>query len=110
MMESRTSSTCMVVQRKADKKRGWETSNTCMVVQRKADKKRVGRRQAPNDREESEEGVDDELIENEDRVKVWRFGKSLNSPLTKAVMATITPHVDMRVVVVYATSIKEMVA
>ena len=49
---------------------------------------------------------DDEpgLIEDGDRVKVWRFGKSLNSPLTKSVMAKITPHVDMRVVIVYSFS------
>ena len=53
-----------------------------------------------------EEGDDDEpkLIEDGDRVKTWRFGRSLNSPLTKAVMAAITPHVDMRVVVVYSFS------
>ena len=52
------------------------------------------------------EGDDDEskLIEDVDRVKTWCFKKSLNSPFTKAVMATITPHVDMRVVFVYSFS------
>ena len=46
------------------------------------------------------------LIEDGNRVKKWRFGKSnpFNSPLTKTAMATITPHVDMRVVVVYSFS------
>ena len=44
------------------------------------------------------------LIEDGNRVKTWRFGKSFNSPLTKTAMATITPHVDMRVVVVYSFS------
>ena len=44
-----------------------------------------------------EEDDDDEpkLIEDGDRVKTWVLKKSLNSPLTKAVIATITPHVDM---------------
>ena len=42
--------------------------------------------------------------ENGNRVKTWRFKKSLNSPLTRTVMARITPHVDMRVVVVYSFS------
>ena len=46
----------------------------------------------------------DELIEDGNRVKTWRFEKSLNSPLTGVVMARITPHVDMRVVVVYSFS------
>ena len=32
-------------------------------------------------------------------MKTWCFRKSLNSPLTKAAIAQITPHVDMRVVV-----------
>ena len=54
-----------------------------------------------------DEDDDDELklIEDGDRVKsvkTWRFGKSLSSPLTKTAMATITPHVDMRVVVIYS--------
>ena len=35
-------------------------------------------------------------------MKTWRFGKSLNNPLTKTVMATVTSHVNMRVVVVYS--------
>ena len=53
-----------------------------------------------------EEEVDDEpkLIEDGDRVKTWRFKKSFNSPLTQAVMAIITLHVDMRVVVDYSFS------
>ena len=53
-----------------------------------------------------EEDDDDEpkLIEDGDRVKTWRYGKSLNSSLTKTAMGTITPHVDMRVVVVYCFS------
>ena len=56
-----------------------------------------------------DEDDDDELklIEDGDRVKsvkTWRFGKSLSSPLTKTAMATITPHVDMRVLVVYSVS------
>ena len=51
-----------------------------------------------------EEDNELKLIEDRDRVKTWRFGKSLNSPLTKMLMATITPHVDMRVVVVYSFS------
>ena len=51
-----------------------------------------------------EEDNELKLIEDRDRVKTWRFGKSLNSPLTKMLMATITPHVDMRVVVVYIFS------
>ena len=55
-------------------------------------------------REGIEEDDEPGLIEDGNRVKVWRFRKSLNSPLTKAVMATITPHVDMRVVVVYSFS------
>ena len=44
-----------------------------------------------------EEDDDDEpkLIEDGDRVKTWRLKKSLKSPLTKAVIATITLHVDM---------------
>ena len=46
----------------------------------------------------------DELVEDGNRVKAWRFEKSLNSPLTGVVMAKITPHVDMRVVVVYSFS------
>ena len=46
----------------------------------------------------------DELVEDGDRVKAWRFENSLNSPLTRTVMAKITPHVDMRVVVVYSFS------
>ena len=46
----------------------------------------------------------DELVEDGNRVKAWRFEKSLNSPLTRVVMARITPHVDMRVVVVYSFS------
>ena len=37
-------------------------------------------------------------------MKTWRFGKSLNNLLTKTVMATVTPHIDMRVVVVYSFS------
>ena len=53
-------------------------------------------------REESDKGVDDELIENGNRVKAWCFRKSLKSPLTKTMMAQITPHVDMPVVVVYS--------
>ena len=59
-----------------------------------------------------EEDDEPKLKEDGDRVKTWRFGKILNTPLTKAVMATVTPHIDMRVLVVYslvATSIKEMV-
>ena len=40
--------------------------------------------------------------ENGNRVKAWRFEKSLNSSLNKTVMAQITLHVDMRVVVVYS--------
>ena len=53
-----------------------------------------------------EEDDDDEpkLIEYGDRVKTWRFGKSLNISLTKTALPTITPHVDMRVVVVYSFS------
>ena len=46
----------------------------------------------------------DELVEDGNRVKAWRFEKSLNSPLTKTVMTKITPHVDIRVVVVYSFS------
>ena len=46
----------------------------------------------------------DELIEDGNRVKAWRFKKSLDSPLTRTVMVQITPHVDMRVVVVYSFS------
>ena len=46
----------------------------------------------------------DELVEDGNRVKAWRFEKSLNSPLTGVMMAKITPHVDMRVVVVYSFS------
>ena len=49
------------------------------------------------------EGEDDDdepkLIEDGDRVKTWR-----NIALTKTAMATITPHIDMRVVVVYSFS------
>ena len=37
-------------------------------------------------------------------METWRFGRSLNSPLTKAVMAAITTHVDMPVVVAYIFS------
>ena len=55
-------------------------------------------------RGENEEDDEPGLIEDGDRVKVWRFGNSLNSPLTKEVMATITPHVDMRVKVIYSLS------
>ena len=51
-----------------------------------------------------EEDHEPKLIEDGYRVKTWRFGKSLNSPLTKMMMATITPHVDMRVVVVCSFS------
>ena len=42
--------------------------------------------------------------ENGNRIKAWRFRENLNSPLTRTVMAKITPHVDMRVVVVYSFS------
>ena len=35
-------------------------------------------------------------------MKAWCFRKSLKSPLTKTMMAQITPHVDMPVVVVYS--------
>ena len=47
-----------------------------------------------------EEEVDDEpkLIEDGDRVKTWRFKKSFNSPLTQAVMAIITLHVDLSLI------------
>ena len=51
-----------------------------------------------------EDDGDTELIENGDRVKAWQFRRNLNGPLTKAVMGKITPHVDMRVVVVYSFS------
>ena len=53
-------------------------------------------------REDEDDGP--ELIEDGDRVKTWRFGRSLNSSLTEAVMAAITHHVDMGVVVVYSFS------
>ena len=46
----------------------------------------------------------DELVEDGNRVKAWRFEKSLNTSLTGVVMAKITPRVDMRVVVVYSFS------
>ena len=51
-------------------------------------------------------GLFDEGGDGEDgnRVKAWRFRENLNSPLTRTVMAKITPHVDMRVVVVYSFS------
>ena len=42
--------------------------------------------------------------EDGNRVKAWQFRENLNSPLTRTVMAKITPHVDMRVVVVYSFS------
>ena len=51
-----------------------------------------------------EEDDEPRLKEDGDRVKTWRFGRSLNSSLTRAVMAAITHHVDMRVVVVYSFS------
>ena len=54
--------------------------------------------------DEGDEEHHDELVEDGNRVKAWRFEKSLNSPLTGVVMAKITPHVDMRVVVVYSFS------
>ena len=52
----------------------------------------------------SDEEDDTELMENGDRVKAWKFRRNLNSPLTGTVMGKITPHVDMRVVVVYSFS------
>ena len=51
-----------------------------------------------------EEDDEPRLKEDGDRVKTWRFGRSLNSSLTGVVMAAITRHVDMRVVVVYSFS------
>ena len=53
-------------------------------------------------RKDDDEGP--ELIEDGDRVKTWRFGRSFNSSLTGAVMVAITHHVDMPVVVVYSFS------
>ena len=48
---------------------------------------------------------EEEVEEDErGRVKIWRFEKSLNSPLIRTIMTTINSHVDMRVVVVYSFS------
>ena len=45
-----------------------------------------------------------ELVEDGNRVKAWRFEKSLNSPLTGVVMRKLRLTLDMRVVVVYSFS------
>ena len=63
-------------------------------------KKAGARREHEGTEEDDEPG----LIENRDCVKTWRFEKSSNILLTKAVMTTKTPYVDMRVVVVYSFS------
>ena len=68
-------------------------------------KRMYGKARARGENDGIEEEDDEpKLIEDGDHVKTWRFGKSLNNPLTKTVMATVTPHVDMRVVVVYSFS------
>ena len=67
-------------------------------------KRMYGKARSRGENDRTEEDDEPKLIEDGDRVKTWRIGKSLNSPLTKTVMAIITPHVDMRVVVVYSFS------
>ena len=52
----------------------------------------------------SNEDDETELMENGSRVKAWQFRRNVNSSLNETVMGRITPHVDMRVAVVYSFS------
>ena len=66
----------------------------------------VNEEEAKEQQQEDDERYDTvakiKLVHHGKRVKIFRVTRNLNRPKTKMIMANITPHIEMRVKVIYS--------